>query len=175
MQAKLGSLPNGFKSYWIDRFPRLLSHSYHALQNYSNEHSFHSYYAVEYAFSKPTYFFRVTEDFVPIDSAKHQRDSPKKYVKYDRFKHYDNGNGGAASTASHYVNNYTKPNKKGSYNFHRNTADTTVTLTPPADPIVDAEGFIRVRSRTNHNQNNSNYKKPTENIRWTMPPNRDGN
>lgn len=186
MQSKLGALPNEFTSYWIDRFPRVLSHSYHALQKYSTEHSFHSYYAKEFVFSKPQYFYELTEDFVPTEPSKYQRDSPKKYVKDYRYKHTDNGNSGGGSTSKQFskpfgsgdINNtnYTKPNKKGSYNFHRNSitiAGDTPTTTPtiPAEPIVDADGFIRVRSKSN---NNTNFKKPIDNIRWTMP-NRDDN
>lgn len=196
MQTKLGALPNGFTSYWIDRFPRVLSHSYHALQSYSKEHSFRSYYAKEFVFSKPQYFFEVTEDFVPTEPSKYQRDSPKKYVKDYRYKQNDNGNGGGTNnkqfskpfgSGDNSNSNYTKPNKKGSYNFHRNsinnagdTGPTTMTMaaatsTISNEPIVDADGFIRVRSRNNSNQsNNTNYKKPLDNIRWTMP-NRDDN
>lgn len=190
MQSKLGALPNGFTSYWIDRFPRLLSHSYHALQNYSNEHSFISYYANEFDFEKPQYFYEITEDFVPTEPSKYSRDSPKKYSKDYRFKQNDNGNGGTISkqfmkpfgSGENNISNYTKPNKKGSYNFHRNNAGdvvtTTITTTTPTistESIVDDDGFIRVRSRNTNNQsNNTNYKKPLENIRWTMP-NRDDN
>lgn len=196
MQTKLGALPNGFTSYWIDRFPRLLSHSYHALRNYSNEHSFHSYYATEFYFSKPQYFYEVTEDFVPTEPSKYQRDSPKKYVKDYRYKQNDNGLGGIGGggtnskqfpkpfgSGDNNNSNYTKTNKKGSYNFHRNsinnagdTGPSTSMAAPTIsnEPIVDADGFIRVRSRSNNQNNNANYKKPAENIRWTMP-NRDDN
>lgn len=185
MQSKLGALPNEFTSYWIERFPHLLSHSYHALQNYSNEHSFVAYYAKEFAFPKPQYFYEVTEDFIPTEPAKFQRDSPKKYAKDYRYKQNDNGNAGGTINKSYSklfgsgdnnISNYTKTNKKGSYNFHRNSnpgeamaATTTVSATPTIsnEPIVDADGFIRVRSRSN-NQNN-NTKKTLDNIRWTMP------
>lgn len=182
MQSKLGALPNEFTSYWIDRFPRVLSHSYHALQKYSAEHSFHSYYAKEFVFSKPQYFYELTEDFVPTEPSKYQRDSPKKY----RYNAISGGGGGGGTTGKQFSkpsgsgdnnnSNYTKSNKKGSYNFHRNSITsggdtTTTTTTIPVEPIVDADGFMRVRSRIN---NNTNCKKPIDNIRWTMP-NRDDN
>lgn len=52
----LGSIPHNFTHYWINKFPRLLSHSYHALERCSHEPSFQYYYAQNGVFSKPEYF-----------------------------------------------------------------------------------------------------------------------
>lgn len=52
----MGNIPHNFTHYWIGRFPRLLSHSYHALERCSHEPSFQHYYAHDVVFSKPEYF-----------------------------------------------------------------------------------------------------------------------
>ncbi|XP_062560540.1 serine/threonine-protein kinase/endoribonuclease IRE1 isoform X2 [Armigeres subalbatus] len=58
VQEALGAIPHKFTQYWINRFPHLLSHAYHALADYSHEPIFHSYYndEVNYKFRKPAYF-----------------------------------------------------------------------------------------------------------------------
>lgn len=120
--------------YWIDRFPRLLSHSYHALQSCCNEPIFSKYYPQNYAFSKPNYFYEETEDFKPFDGGqkpRDNRDSPKRYnpeyrykpMNYPNFamdrkpssKLQNNGIMNAGDSGTYSRSN----NKKGSYNFHR--------------------------------------------------------
>lgn len=150
MQTLLGSLPTEFTDYWISRFPRLLSHSYHAMQQCSKhkEKSFKPYYSKDYQFSKPSYFYEITEDFVPTELPRIMRDSPKKFNKENRYNNrYNNErrfspndleNIGPnpnfrnfARTPPGFENNL-KNNKKGSYNFHRNISDATQsTLQPP--------------------------------------------
>lgn len=123
--------------YWIDRFPRLLSHSYHALQSCCNEPIFSGYYPQNYAFCKPEYFYEETEDFKPFDGGqktRDNRDSPKRYNPEYRYKpmNYPNfvmdrkpasklQNNGSTNMAD--IGNYRSGNhnntKKGSYNFHR--------------------------------------------------------
>lgn len=115
-QAKLGALPHGFTRFWIDRFPRLMSHSYHALQSCAKEHVFNVYYATEYMFSKPNYFYEITEDFRPfLDNSNKQRDSPKRYNNSNnkdyRYKGMDYPN---------FASDRMRQSKKGTYNFHRN-------------------------------------------------------
>lgn len=58
VQEALGTIPHQFTQYWINRFPHLLSHAYHALADCSHEPIFHAYYndEVKYRFSKPAYF-----------------------------------------------------------------------------------------------------------------------
>lgn len=108
---KLGAVPNGFTKFWIDRFPRLISHSYHSLESCSNEHVFNAYYPTEYVFTKPTYFFELTEDFRPtFDAGNKSRDSPKRYNKEYRYKSMDYPN---------FVMDRNRTSRKGSYNFHR--------------------------------------------------------
>ncbi|XP_053692235.1 serine/threonine-protein kinase/endoribonuclease IRE1 [Sabethes cyaneus] len=58
-QQALGTIPQAFTDYWISRFPRLLSHAYHALAENSQEPIFRPYYndnEVSYHFTKPAYF-----------------------------------------------------------------------------------------------------------------------
>lgn len=138
-QIILGALPKAFTKYWIDRFPRLISHSYHSLETCSLEHTFTGYYPKGYRFSKPNYFFEITEDFKPFDASINKaRDSPKRFNQgfnkdfrkpmYDypnfvmdrkpRMKPMQNGmpliNDGNGN-----LSNFPRPNKKGSYNFQR--------------------------------------------------------
>lgn len=56
IQQIMGNIPHNFTHYWIGKFPRLLSHSYHALERCSHEPSFQHYYAHDVVFSKPEYF-----------------------------------------------------------------------------------------------------------------------
>lgn len=135
MKSLLGVIPHEFTEYWISRFPRLLSHSYHALEACSKENSFLPYYPTTYVFSKPAYFTEITEDFVPSEQPKLNRDSPKKYNKDNRYNNkyhndrrpspHDIENVGPNPAYRNFnrpqpgFENFTKSNKKGAYNFHR--------------------------------------------------------
>lgn len=129
-QVRLGSIPNSFIKYWLDRFPRLLSHSYHALQSCCHEPIFCCYYpSTCYQFSKPRYFYEETEDFKPFDTGSKSRDSPKRFnykpMNYPNFvmnrkpvqksQNYAPMNIGDGNLNT----NYMRATKKGSYNFHR--------------------------------------------------------
>lgn len=126
-QQRLGPIPNSFMRYWIDRFPRLLSHSYHALQSCWNEPIFAGYFSKNYVFTKPNYFYEETEDFKPFDSGSKSRDSPKQYrykpMNYpnfvmDRKNGMKSQNNGMMNTNDGNSTNFNRNNKKGSYNFH---------------------------------------------------------
>lgn len=137
MQERLGPIPNQFLKYWIDRFPRLLSHSYHALQSCCWEPIFTNYYPKNYAFTKPNYFYEITEDFKfqkPLDlggqKPRDNRDSPKRYnYKPTNYPHFvmerkpglksQNASGGIMYVNDSNPGIYNRTNKKGSYNFHR--------------------------------------------------------
>lgn len=175
--------------YWIDRFPRLLSHSYHALQSCCNEPIFSKYYPQNYAFSKPNYFYEETEDFKPFDGGqkpRDNRDSPKRYNQEYRYKpmNYPNFVMDRKPTSklpnSAIMNmgdsaNYTRTNnKKGSYNFHRvwlnepNNFKTEQNDTSQSEeigrPTENAESpFVRDESSAESIDKNEPQKK-TENI-----------
>ncbi|ALC47341.1 Ire1 [Drosophila busckii] len=55
-QELLGSIPHEFTNYWVERFPQLISHAYHAFSICSNEPVFKPYYSAGYHFSRPWYF-----------------------------------------------------------------------------------------------------------------------
>lgn len=55
-QELLGCIPHEFTNYWVDRFPQLISHAYHAFSICSNEPIFKPYYSSGYHFSRPWYF-----------------------------------------------------------------------------------------------------------------------
>lgn len=134
-QTRLGTIPGMFVKYWTSRFPRLLSHSYHALQSCSEEPIFSVYYPKSYAFSKPNYFYEDTEDFKPFDtgpkllkctnSPKRQYNNPEYRYKPMNYPNFvmtrksgpKSQNGGAMNSAD---GNYMRTNKKGTYNFQRN-------------------------------------------------------
>lgn len=181
MQKHLGKLPNGFTAYWIDRFPRLLSHSYHVMASHSHEHLFEAYYPKKYTFTKPQYFFQETEDFIPMEPpSKNQRDSPRKFNPNFRFKQQSDNN--------KYIPNgelgaYKRMNNRGAYNFNfnrNNNMDRDIS----ENNECDADGFYRVRVRSNRNNQNANNNKDnngkdlhnqnqTENVRWIIPEKED--
>lgn len=129
---RLGALPHAFTRYWIDRFPRLISHSYHAFETCSNEHAFIGYYPVGYKFSKPDYFYEITEDFKPFDGTK-ARDSPKRY-KEVRYRSMDYPNfvmdrkPGSNANMDFNYNNGRNSKNKGAYNFHRISTNLSTNL-----------------------------------------------
>ncbi|XP_064552906.1 serine/threonine-protein kinase/endoribonuclease IRE1 [Drosophila montana] len=55
-QELLGCIPHEFTNYWVERFPQLISHAYHAFSICSNEPIFKPYYSTGYHFSRPWYF-----------------------------------------------------------------------------------------------------------------------
>lgn len=138
MQSMLGAIPTEFTDYWISRFPRMLSHSYHALELCSKENSFLPYYSKKYIFTKPSYFYEYTEDFTPTNLPKivrGGRGSPRKMD--DRFNNKYNND---RRPSPHDIENigpnpnlrnswrapatdFDKNTKKGSYNFHRKVGD----------------------------------------------------
>lgn len=110
MRDILGAIPRDFTRYWVQRFPYLVSHSFHALETVSSETIFSGYYNDSYTFAKPDYFFGSDEDFLPFESApKLARESPvRKYAKDIRQRFIGRGN----------TNDETPlPNRRGTYNF----------------------------------------------------------
>lgn len=183
MQFILGALPTGFTSYWISRFPRLLSHSYHSLQLCSNEHSFLSYYSRAYMFSKPSYFYEETEDFVPTEQVKPVRGSPKNYIRY---KQNDTFSGNITRTLGQRFENF-RSNKKGAYNFHRNnnnginivgnnggstapggSSEQQTNVTTETED-TEADGFKLIRRNVNTKRRAESKIVKQEHVRWILP------
>lgn len=217
MKSILGAIPYEFTEYWISKFPRLLSHSYHALEPCSKENSFLLYYPKSYVFTMSGYFHSEnTDDFVPSEQPKLMRDTSKKYNKDSRNKYHgerrpsphDLENVGSSplyrnvGRPLHGIDNFNKTtNKKGSYNFHRNTDNVIYTqqlspnqqqtlkrsaspiqrsaspISQPTPPqpeskyVEDADGFVLVKPK--HNTANVRHRK--SDATKTTTPNDDAN
>lgn len=131
MQTILGAIPIDFTRYWIQRFPYLVSHSFHALEKHSHENAFKIYYDSSFRYAKPEYFYRDTDDCVwPDKISKTLSDSPKRYTRprnNDRRTSNDTGVDGNTKIVGD--NAYKATNKRGSYNFHKNgDVDSTLSL-----------------------------------------------
>lgn len=130
----LGALPTSFTKYWIDRFPRIISHSYHSLESCSGDPTFAGYYPIGYKFSKPNYFYEITDDFKPFDGTMKNRESPKRYNNRFRSMEYANfvmdrkSSGKSINTGPGLLGDptqYFRTYKKGAYNFPRNLPNIT--------------------------------------------------
>jgi serine/threonine-protein kinase/endoribonuclease IRE1 len=107
VQSALGSVPHEFTQYWINRFPNLLSHSYHAFEKCSAESIFKNYYNGSYRFTKPDYFYDEDND------------------NHELIKYYENNMKGKnspmkAKTATADGVAAGKNSKRGYYNFSKN-------------------------------------------------------
>lgn len=195
-QERLGPIPNKFMRYWIERFPRLLSHSYHALQSCCNEPIFTGYYPRNYVFTKPNYFYEETEDFKPFDGGVKTRDSPKRFNQDYRYKpmNYPNfvmdrkngsklQNNGLMNTNDGNSMNYNRSYKKGSYNFHNrfwNNSPSNSKLEPSENfrnndnsRVQDIDEGVREDTKIDRNENDKKCnnederEKPVENV-WNI-------
>ncbi|XP_052869264.1 serine/threonine-protein kinase/endoribonuclease IRE1 [Anopheles cruzii] len=139
MQRALGTIPHEFTDYWIGRFPRLLSHSYHALADNSREPIFRQYYNDEednhtgggppvgphggYKFTKPAYFLRDDNDNYELlryyelaQAMKTGTKSPKRRM---------GGDGGSAEAGKMPIVGHN--NKRGTYNFGKTISGGFIT------------------------------------------------
>jgi serine/threonine-protein kinase/endoribonuclease IRE1 len=129
MQKVLGTIPTDFTHYWVDKFPHLLLHSYHALELCASENIFKSYYSTTFSFTKPDYLTDENYDNLELIQAHENAKLLAKNSKKDyKAKQYANKNGNFTDNRSAYTNRrnenqYTsspKPNKRGMYNFFNN-------------------------------------------------------
>lgn len=156
---KLGALPHAFTRYWIDRFPRLISHSYHAFGSCSNEHAFVGYYPVGYKFSKPDYFYEITEDFKPFDGPK-ARDSPKRY-KENRYRPMDYPNFVMdRKPGSNAAKN------KGAYNFHRISTNLSANLKNIMNEIT--KNSVNAPQAFDEPTGTSSDNQETQSVQWNQ-------
>lgn len=174
---RLGALPTAFTKYWIDRFPRLISHSYHSLESCANEHTFAGYYPVGFKFAKPDYFYEITEDFKPFDGSNKARDSPKRFN--NRYKPQDYPNfvmdrkpnqkqNGAAVPID--LTNYQRTTKKGAYNFHRfstNLKNIMNEITRSDNPRRESEESIPEDTQ-NDADDQTNRETKDETVVWKI-------
>lgn len=179
VQKLLGTLPAGFTNYWIDKFPHLLSHSYHVFERCKPEPSFKSYYSKNYSFTKPDYFDSDTSDndYIPPDIKEIKKDklkeknmksmltkSKKGSYNFHRIDFTDDPSFETEDHVTSYVNNSPKNfrskdygpkyNRRAAYNFHRQD-----------------NGDFNNDSNDNFRRNLIQRKKPDsdDGIRWTLP------
>lgn len=171
VQKILGAIPHEFTNYWIQRFPHLLSHTYHSLSICSHENPFRSYYDPHYKFTRPEYFYRKTDDVEFVDSP--------KIIAKNAPPGANSGNASAGNSPAKKQQDNTpkdnkvqKQNRKGVYNFRRNQNDNFANFDPPnrmgMQPDDSGYGnFNRFRNRS------SNFRpRPTqtiENFVWRIP------
>lgn len=146
MQMILGAIPNDFTKYWIERFPHLVSHSFHALEKHSYEDVFKVYYDSSFRYAKPAYFHLDTDDCVwPDKFSKKLSNSPRRVFK--EFQPQNNERKMSQDTEANGCNKhksdtvYRTGNKRGSYNFHKN---------------AEADGTVNFRKNNNWRMSNSN-------------------
>lgn len=162
MKDILGTIPRDFTRYWTQRFPHLVSHSFHALETCAAETIFQTYYNDSYTFAKPNYFYGGDEEFVPLETApKLARESPvRKYAKDIRQRFVQRSplqsdGWETAGTGSDAARNIA-PNRRGVYNFKVDTIATE----PSSPATVTWENW------------RSNRKKSTtkdSTVAWTLP------
>ncbi|XP_034663834.1 serine/threonine-protein kinase/endoribonuclease IRE1 [Drosophila subobscura] len=173
-QEMLGCIPHEFTNYWVDRFPQLISHAYHAFSICSNEPIFKPYYSAGYHFSRPWYF-DADDALFPLL----MRD-PKPLPKMGSPKKTP------PSTASQQLQLQQQLKlRKGSYNFRKasdelpiagvglqRNLDLDQSLALEGDPKRDVFANFKFR-RSKAAANRSNYKDTQEKekyVSWTLPP-----
>lgn len=153
VQKALGAMPIEFTRYWINRFPHLVSHSYHAYSICCTEHIFKAYYDAEYTFTRPGYLGQPEYDNIKLMA--YYEGSLKKSPKRSK-----NNNNSPKPNRSPYIarkvdiDNTT--NRRGKYNFKR-------------DEIAD--GFITRDQMANFKGTpltNGDIPKPDDNLIWTI-------
>lgn len=130
----MGNIPQNFTHYWIGKFPRLLSHSYHALERCSHEPSFQHYYAHDVVFSKPEYFSIPEEGTYSNNNTNSALDVNWRQTAATNGGIATVGPGGDTmnwrSTAGPVQGSPTaKKTKKGAYNFRRAGEEGVATAT----------------------------------------------
>lgn len=121
IQQIMGNIPHNFTHYWIKKFPRLLSHSYHALGRCALEPSFQHYYAHDVVFSKPEYFSAPEPEEAPPPSDTNWRQTQGITTVAGETLNWRNTAGQGSPQ---------KKNKKGAYNFRRTNEDGSPVETP---------------------------------------------
>lgn len=142
MQKILGSIPCDFVRYWINRFPHLLSHSYHAVEMCSKENIFKRYYNPHFQFSKPDYLFDENLD----NHALMNQECTKTIVKENKNHKKENKANGFNKT------------RRGAYNFLKvqgnNCKTNEVTFITRADMMQNCDVLKK--------------ENLTENVVWKM-------
>lgn len=156
IQESLGTMPIEFTRYWIDRFPHLVSHSYHAYSICSTEHIFKPYYHNEYKFTCPSYL--TLPEFDNIKLMAYYEGSLKKSPKRSK-----NNNNSPKPQKSPYTSRKTESdnlnNRRGKYNFKR---DETVEGFITRDQMANFNNKITITNR------HGPTPKPEDNLVWEI-------
>uniref|UniRef100_W8C6D6 non-specific serine/threonine protein kinase n=1 Tax=Ceratitis capitata TaxID=7213 RepID=W8C6D6_CERCA len=179
VQQKLGCLPNDFTNYWINKFPELISHAYHAFSICAEEPIFRHYYNADYKFSRPWYFDADDNLFPSL-----QKD-PKHLLKQTAALGGKDGSGSPKRlprTPEKQQNQLKQ--RKGIYNFRKTVEGEAVGIglkryldVPSAegedeDASNRRDVFANFKFRRNYgksasrNYNNANKEKS---VTWTLP------
>ncbi|XP_037946227.1 serine/threonine-protein kinase/endoribonuclease IRE1 [Teleopsis dalmanni] len=192
VQKLLGSIPHEFTQYWINKFPQLISHAYHAFRICSNEPIFKPYYNNDYYFTRPEYFEADDELFPSLML------DPKPLLKQNA------GNGSPKRTPQRTPDNKQQQqqhikNRRGVYNFRKGNNDdgsgnaalpgvgllrnVNVNVNPSGSMVEDQDDnnkrdlfanfkFKRYQKTSNRNYNNYNNNKDRS-VTWTIPTQND--
>ncbi|XP_068157925.1 serine/threonine-protein kinase/endoribonuclease IRE1 isoform X1 [Drosophila tropicalis] len=175
-QELLGCIPHAFTNYWVDRFPQLISHAYHAFSICSSEPIFKPYYSTGYHFSRPWYF-EADDALFPVL----MRD-PKPLPKMGGSPKKTPSPALTPSPAQQLQQQQLKQ-RKGAYNFHAGNppgVGLLRNLDPDTDPADRRDVFANFKFRRNGKNNNGgnrNYGKDNTTkqdkekfVSWTLPP-----
>uniref|UniRef100_U5ELH4 non-specific serine/threonine protein kinase n=1 Tax=Corethrella appendiculata TaxID=1370023 RepID=U5ELH4_9DIPT len=164
-QKALGSIPNEFTRYWINRFPYLVSHSYHALERCSNESQFKKYYKnnQSYKFTKPQYFNDCDNDNYELMQYYEQNGklsvsskSPKRDNRRYSGNNSSNNNNNTninSENGNNKTNQNNNKNRRGAYNFNRTNNNN--------NNISIENNIVRRNNNVNH-ENSELVKRRTD-------------
>ncbi|XP_050078819.1 serine/threonine-protein kinase/endoribonuclease IRE1 [Anopheles maculipalpis] len=145
MQRALGTIPHQFTQYWISRFPRLLSHSYHALSDSSREPIFRHYYNDDddaehaatggsvpsqsngYKFTKPHYFSQEENDNYELIRYYETAQLMKNSTKSPKRRPAAGPDGQEGTTPGDRKLGTGVSSKRGTYNFSKSSAGGFIT------------------------------------------------
>jgi serine/threonine-protein kinase/endoribonuclease IRE1 len=165
-------MPCEFVRYWLNRFPHLLSHSYHAMEFCSREDALMRYYTPQFVFTKPDYLYDSLCDNFELQAIYDKilsNKSPKKENRQHNFVN-NNGNGNYNSTNNKVDKNSQKPVKanRGAYNFnlnqptnHKAEYNTFITRDDMVKRQVEDGGDTTKRKQSSDE---------TKGFQWTLPP-----
>lgn len=195
VQNILGCIPNEFTNYWINKFPQLISHTYHAFSICSNEPIFKLYYNNDYHFTRPEYF-DADDALFPLLMRE-----PKLLLKQNTAA------GGVSPKKQRTPEKQQKmQNRKGLYNFRKSNAEDidggvggggvgvanptagvglqrnldAITLNATAADNVDDNKrdvfanfkfrrYSKTANRNNYNNNMNSNANKEKNVTWTLP------
>lgn len=161
-QESLGSIPNNFTMYWLQRFPRLLLHTWLQMQDFKNEDQMKIYYDKSYEFDKNFIINQIDiNDLKSYEKTFQEQNSlfikSKNY--YDFSKGKPNKNKGNFYKSNNFV--VDKQNKNMNPENCQNNIDegyVNPDLGNRASPSKSPDGEWQEK-RINYNKNKKNNKQ----------------